>query len=79
MEIETIKTIIRIISIICGVLIYAFIWYCYIKDKKIRETGYDYWCFERALSDFYFGWFTFHVITIFLIIIWTLLWAWGVI
>lgn len=79
MGIETIKTIIRIISTICVVLIYAFIWYCYIKDKKIRETGYGYWCFERVLSGFYFWWMMFHIIAIFLIITGSLLWAWGVI
>lgn len=68
MGIETIKTIIRIISIICGVLIYAFIWYCYIKDKEIRQTSYCYWCFEKFLSGFYFVWDIIHILVVILIL-----------
>jgi hypothetical protein len=68
MGIETIKTIIRIISIICGILIYLFIWYRYIKDREIRRTIYCSWCFEKFLNGFYFIWDTIHILALILIL-----------
>ena len=69
---ETIKTLIRVASILVGILIYAFIWYCYIKDKEIRQTAYCYWCFERILNGFYFVWEIIHT----MIIVFGLFLAW---
>lgn len=70
---EDIKMILRILTIIIGVLIYIAIWVSlFINWDKCVCTAYCYPCWQNTLGNFYGMWIAVHVI----LILSAFAWAW---